>query len=245
MRNPSVDAYLTATVNQVIAATARADVADALNQIGQRAHFSEAQGLQVLALRRYLRLQMRHVDIHQRWAWTPEQARARATTGKAKLLMEEAAKAQVAFAKSNPGYSLAISPLRSLERQIELWVGNLTAKAAAKALLGLVVAELGEAFFAAPPTRAKVDQFARWLPNRGVNPEPSSAAPGTSDHGQLRAVDFVVVRGGQVIAGTRTASIGTDWTTSGWGKKLADAAASTQLIGPLEHPFEPWHWRIA
>jgi hypothetical protein len=246
MLNPKVEAYLSATVRQVIAATARADVEDALRQVGQAAHFARSQALRALALRRYLRMQNRQgINIHSRWAWTPEQAKELSGTGKAKLLMEQAAKAQEAFLKSNPGYSLAVSPLRSVERQVELWNGNLSVNAAATQLFGLVLQKLDEADFELPATHVKVEKFATWLQNREVSPEPTSAAPGTSDHGQLRAVDFVVVRGRAVIAGTKTARIHAEWTATGWDKKLAEATTNTKLVGPLKHPYEPWHWRIA
>jgi hypothetical protein len=116
MRNPNVEAYVAATANQTIAPSARTDVLEALRQVGKKAHFAEAQGLQVLALRRYLRMQNRGLRRHER---------------------------------------------------------------------------------------------------------------------------------GQLIAGTVTARIGTDWTAAGWATKLAEAVKQTQLRGPLQTPYEPWHWRIA
>jgi hypothetical protein len=89
-----------------------------------------------------------------------------------------------------------------------------------------------------------VEALTRWLQESQVNNEPGNAAPGTSDHGQLRAVDFVVIREGRVVAGVRRSTIPTEWTASGWATRLADAAAHTILVGPLSHPYEPWHWAL-
>jgi hypothetical protein len=246
MRNQAIEGYVTATVDQVIQASARSDVHDALRQIRETAHFAAAQALQVLALRRYLRMQNKqHVNLHRRWAWTPEQAREHASAGSGQLLMGEAARAQQEFAKNNPGYSLAISPLRSLERQVGLWNGNLKVRAAAAGLFRELLKKVADDEFKLPITHKKVADLALWLQERDVHPEPTSAAPGTSDHGQLRAVDFVVVHGGKVIAGTNSDRIAVEWTGPGWTKKLVEAASSTTLIGPLANPYEPWHWRIA
>jgi hypothetical protein len=89
-----------------------------------------------------------------------------------------------------------------------------------------------------------VTRFSPILQNHKVHPEPTSAAPGTSDHGQLRAIDFVVLRAGTLIAGTNTSSITTVWRAQGWEKKLIAATAHTGLIGALQTPYEPWHWRL-
>jgi hypothetical protein len=96
-----------------------------------------------------------------------------------------------------------------------------------------------------PPRPEDVKDFVPVLQNASVTPEPTSAAPGTSDHGQLRAVDFVVYQGSTLIAGTTTATIATVWKAQGWEQKLIAATENTGLIGPLKHPYEPWHWKLA
>jgi len=75
-----------------------------------------------------------------------------------------------------------------------------------------------------------------------VKPEPTSAAPGTSDHGQMRAVDFVVMKNGKTIADVVSSTIIPNWRVPGWEKALIDAASTTKLKGPLPTPYEPWHW---
>ena len=50
---------------------------------------------------------------------------------------------------------------------------------------------------------------------------------------------------GQIVADTKSATIQVIWKLGGWEAKLVAAAAGTKLIGPLQHPYEPWHWRLA
>jgi hypothetical protein len=71
---------------------------------------------------------------------------------------------------------------------------------------------------------------------------PGNAAPGLSGHGQMRAVDFVVMQGAQVIATTIVASAQTAWRDPGWADRLAVVARQANLRGPLRVPDEPWHW---
>jgi hypothetical protein len=158
--------------------------------------------------------------------------------------MNEAARVQAAFARNNPGYTLGVSPPRSLARQVHLWVTSSSAQAASERLLRTVARELAKPDYELPPPATRVEQFAAWLRELHVDPEPGNAAPGTSDHGQVRAVDFVVMRGSEVVAGTTRSTIPAAWTAPGWAKKLADAVAGTQLRGPLKVPYEPWHWSL-
>jgi hypothetical protein len=69
---------------------------------------------------------------------------------------------------------------------------------------------------------------------------------GTTSGRWMRAVDFVVVRiGGHIVADTKSPSIQAIWKIGGWEAKLVAAASGTKMIGPLKHPYEPWHWRLA
>jgi hypothetical protein len=158
--------------------------------------------------------------------------------------MNEAARVQATFARDNPGYSLGVSPPRSLSRQVHLWVTSSSAQAAGERLVRTVSRELAKPTYVLPPPVTTVESFAAWLRELTVDPEPGNAAPGTSDHGQVRAVDFVVMRGSELVAGTTRSTIPSAWTAPGWAKKLADAVAGTRLRGPLRTPYEPWHWSI-
>lgn len=223
-----------------------AQVQEALDLIGDNIRSAQnAQALQLLALRRYLRLGPKRVQAQ--WSWSPKQAEVLVRQGAAKVLIDEAAKVQTRFGKTNPGFLLALSPLRSLERQVRLWNGNSSVQQAAAGLRTDILEDLEDTDgFPDAPTSAAIASFNYLLRLAAVTPEPTSAAPGTSDHGQMRAVDFVVMRtSGALVAGTKSSSIASVWKQGGWEAKLIAATTGTHLIGPLKHPYEPWHWRLA
>lgn len=58
----------------------------------------------------------------------------------------------------------------------------------------------------------------------------------------MRAVDFVVMKGGKIIAGVESALIVPNWRQPGWERALIEATKGTWLKGPLPAPYEPWHW---
>jgi hypothetical protein len=253
MQNAKLDWYLTTIVKTQFRPTASPLVSDALDRIARTGPMPHSQPLQLLALRRYLRIQNReHRDLAALWTWTAEQTNASLNTlpnedgavGVARLLMNEAARVQRAFASANPGYTLGISPPRDLERQVVLWNRSLSIRVTGRELFDQAVNELAKPVYELPAQLSRVSDFARWLQDFLVTIEPGNAAPGTSDHGQMRAVDFIVMQGRTVIAGTERATIATMWTAPGWTRRLAAATAGTQLVGPLAHPYEPWHWSL-
>jgi hypothetical protein len=198
----------------------------------------------LLALRRYLRIQ--NVELRELatiWSLSAQQMRESTASGDGRRLVNEAARVQQAFARANPGHTLAISPPRDLERQVTLWTGNLSIRTVADRLLREAIQLVSQPEYVLPPTARAFGPIHRLAAGR-VSPEPGNAAPGTSAHGQMRAVDFVVMQGGRVVTGTQQATIPIAWTASGWAQRLADATAATQLIGPLAHPYEPWHWSL-
>jgi hypothetical protein len=88
-------------------------------------------------------------------------------------------------------------------------------------------------------------RFKRFLSRSEVRPEPTSAAPGTSDHGQDRAVDFVVLKDGKTIAETVQSKIQKQWIDPGYDVALKTATLNTGLDGPLMKNgklWEPWHF---
>jgi hypothetical protein len=241
--NPKLDAYIAAGARSI--PTVSAEVREALDLIGKRMKPAEdGQALQLLALRRYLRLGPKRVQAQ--WSWSADQAAVLVRQGAAKVLVDEAAKVQSTFARANPGYVLALSPLRSLERQVRLWNGNSSVQRAATDLRARFLEDVNDPDdYPNPPTGESIAVFNYTLRVSIVKPEPTSAAPGTSDHGQMRAVDFVVMRSsGALVAGTKSSSIASVWKQGGWEAKLMAATAGTQLVGPLQHPYEPWHWRL-
>jgi hypothetical protein len=100
-----------------------------------------------------------------------------------------------------------------------------------------------------PTSSAPIESFKKFLHDYTPVPKVTSAAPGTSDHGQDRAVDFVVIKNGKTIAGTNGAQevIDRDWVATGYDKALKKATHKTGLDGPLRppKPNEPWHYWLA
>jgi D-alanyl-D-alanine carboxypeptidase len=247
-----VEAYLTATVALISAG--RVEIEGALCLIRdevKNTHMSLA--MRLLALRRYLR--MGSSKVVAQWAWTAEQTRMNMGSGGGKRLYELAARTQVIFSEKNQGYRLSVSPLRSLQKQAHLWVINNSVQTAARQLLTDTLTLLEATDYPDLPTSVAVSKFRAALRHAAVTPEPTSAAPGTSDHGQGHAVDFVVTQGDKIIADTKTEQIPTRWKKNGWEKKLIDAiddcnreqrekqpSIAPSLSGPLKKPYEPWHW---
>jgi hypothetical protein len=245
VRDPKVDAYVRMVCGWVIRQAARPDVADALDRIERAAMIPHQLSLRLLALRRYLRIQDRdQVNLHSIWSWSEDKVRNSLREGAGRDLMNEAARVQATFARNNPGYTLGVSPPRSLARQVQLWVTSSSAHAAGEQLLRAASRELSKAAYELPPPVTKVELFATWVREFRVDPEPGNAAPGTSDHGQVRAVDFVVMRGLELVAGTTRSTIPSAWTAPGWAQRLVEATAGTRLRGPLRVPYEPWHWSL-
>jgi hypothetical protein len=94
------------------------------------------------------------------------------------------------------------------------------------------------------PDRKSLRDFVALVRDFKVPSLPTVATPGLSQHGQLRAFDFIIVQGDQIIAGASTGGIGAIWDKSGWTEKLkvAITTASTKFSGPLAAPREPWHY---
>lgn len=117
-------------------------------------------------------------------------------------------------------------------------------KNAATGLISKMDDELTKSIYPDACGGPAVASFVEVLKNAAVSPEPTNAAPGTSSHGVGKAVDFMVMKGGAVIAGPDTATIKQKWQDTGWDAKLRAAITGTKLRGPLQNPFEPWHWDL-
>lgn len=239
MAGTKLELYMHAVADTFV--RARAQVKEALNLIGLRgSERVPPVALQLLALRRYLRIGDRSVEAN--WSWSEEEARRQEQQEPGKTLYQEARKVQDKFARENPGYTLAISPIRSLEKQVRLWNENTSIHQAGMKLVAMMTKELAKAAYPEAPNAPAIAMFRQSLGAAMVTPEPTNAAPGTSDHGRATAVDFVVMRGGTPIASTKMAEVATRWKHDGWEAKLIRACAESKLRGPLQKPYEPWHW---
>jgi hypothetical protein len=199
----------------------------------------EGLGGRLLALRSYLRSGDR---LAERWSWTQEQIAAFEGSPEQQELQAEIGRVREVFERANPGYELFVNPqVRSLDIQLANWNRNESVAAASARLLQDAVAHLGAVD---GDTATREASLAAFLKSYTPEPIPTVAAPGLSPHGQMRAIDFQVHRGAEIVAGPDTLTIVSQWDQGGWSVKLDGAVreASRKFIGPLASPREPWHY---
>jgi hypothetical protein len=181
--------------------------------------------------------------LAERWSWSQEQLSNYPSTPEGKAASADIDAVVAAFAAANPGFILQVNRKpRSLELQIARWNVDESVGMAAAAL----VAALEQRFtgdLTTPNTDELRKALIKWKPAVAT----ALAAPGLSAHGQARAFDFQVERDGQVVAGADVALASLQWNAAGWTQKLRTAvsAAGNRFAGPLESPFEPWHYSYA
>ena len=222
---------------------ARDEIAEALRLLDEKVQpKNKALPFQLLAVRRYLRIGDKRLDAN--WSWTDSEVARQYGREPTRTLYYEAAKVQENFRKANPGYHLQLTPVRSLERQIGLWMDNSSVQIAGAKLMKDMDDELRGPEYPDVSGGPAVIKFAERLRTAVVQPEPTNAAPGTSDHGRGTAVDFIVMKGQVKVAQTLKRQIRSVWDSQGWSAKLAAAVVGTRLKGPLKTPYEPWHWSL-
>ncbi|MCX7055059.1 MAG: hypothetical protein NTU56_12785 [Proteobacteria bacterium] len=195
-------------------------------------------GGRLLALRSYLRS---GDHLSERWSWTQEQIAGYEGSVEQQELNAEVQRVREAFEQLNPGYELFVNPqVRSLDIQLASWNRNESVAAASARLVQDAIAHLGTASGDA----VRADMLEAFLRSYAPEPVPTVAAPGLSPHGQMRAIDFQVHRGAEIVAGPDTQTIGSTWEQGGWAARLDTAVreASQKFIGPLVSPREPWHY---
>jgi hypothetical protein len=196
---------------------------------------------QLLATRSYL---MAGGALTERWSWSEEEIESFARTPEYGALLAEIARVRTTFERQNPGHSLYVNTqARSLNVQVSRWNENAGVARVAQQLHGAAIKELRRRVYPATPDATAVDRFAEFL--RSWRPPVVAAplaAPGLSRHGQSRAIDFQVVKGGRIVAGTEVASVRGVWEGQGWGRKLRLAIGDASFVGPLKAPNEPWHY---
>jgi hypothetical protein len=194
----------------------------------------------LLALRAYLRA---GDSLSQRWSWSEQRLSGYASTVEGKAASADIDAVARAFAASNPGYSLQVNRQpRSLELQLAHWNEN----AAVAIVAASLVSSLQLQFAAGdkPPDAPTMRRaLTAWVPTVAA----PLAAPGLSAHGQGRAFDFQIIRDGEIVAGLDAATAPRQWDAAGWTQKLhaAVSASGRPFTGPLQSPYEPWHYAYA
>jgi hypothetical protein len=186
-------------------------------------------------------------EIASKWAWTSAEAKEFRASEEYRRAIEEIGKVKAKFAELNPGYGLQVQmEIRSLASQIGKWNRVRSIGIAADELIDTCMAFFTDSTLIFPeiPDEASIARFREFIRTFEPKQLPTVACPGLSQHGQLRAFDFRIVRGRIVIAGTSTRSIPTAWDEAGWTAKLKAAIeeASDRFEGPLDEPYEPWHY---
>lgn len=199
----------------------------------------------LLAIKYYL--QRSREEIDRKWAWTGKYAKFYRSTGEYRRALDEIGKVKRAFAEMNPGYSLDVRiEIRSLGSQIGKWnTTRSVAKGADEIFTSFLSLVTDSAVtFNPEPDEESLERFKLFLLAFKPVQSPTVAVPGLSQHGQFRAFDFKIMRGRRVIAGTSTARIAADWDAPGWTERLREAIcrASDRFEGPLDDPYEPWHY---
>ncbi|MGA2711310.1 MAG: hypothetical protein ABSF86_23260 [Steroidobacteraceae bacterium] len=203
---------------------------DALSQIS-------GADRRLLALRAYLKA---GDALAERWTWSQSQQSAYPGTAEGKAALVELDAVAAAFAVANPGFTLQVNRRpRSLEAQITGWNENASVGTAAAACASALERQF-DTDRAPPSAAARQRALIDWEANGSA----TLAAPGLSAHGQAHSFAFQVERGGELIAGTDAASARAQWDEAGWTQKLQAAvkAAGNHFTGPLQSPYEPWHY---
>jgi hypothetical protein len=209
-----------------------------------RAALAGIDGLprQLLALRSYLRA---GEQLSSRWSWTEQQSRQFEGSAEHRRLLAAIAAVTARFEADNPGYSLfANTQVRSLELQLERWNDNPRVAKLAEQLYSRLVREVREQEYPLQPDAASLERCRAFLMDWRPAVAAPLAAPGLSAHGQLRAVDFQVIQGERIVAGTNVSAVARDWVQQGWAGRLERAVKSLghAFAGPLQFPNEPWHY---
>jgi hypothetical protein len=194
----------------------------------------------LLALRGYLRA---GAGIVERWSWSEAQIADFAQSPEYRAMQVVISGVRQAFVAANPGFDLWVNPdVRSLDTQLRNWNRSASVASAAAALLDALHAWQESAAFKALPPAARRRATENFLVAFVPVPTPTLAVPGLSPHGQMRAIDFHIRKGGRTVAGPGSAA--DDWHATGWAQRLQSAvrAGSERLEGPLQLPQEPWHY---
>lgn len=194
----------------------------------------------LLAARAYLRAGR---DLRKRWSWTADEIKAHTKSPQYRALVDEMAQVRARFEAQNPGYTLyANTEARSLELQIVRYNTNKSVARAAESLHKQVLIEIGKPSYDSPDSAEAVEHFKKFLMSWRPVTAAALAAPGISRHGQLRAIDFQIMKDGAIVAPPETVTVKRNWDTPGWTEKLRVAMEGSSFRGPLQSPYEPWHY---
>jgi hypothetical protein len=197
----------------------------------------------LLAMKYYLR---RQGDIGGSWVWTRRQVDQFKYSQAYRQALAEVRQIKKTFAEQNPGYSLRVNTeIRSLADQVSIWNSAPSVDLSGAALYKQAIGLLADTTFKEQPDTDGLARFRQFLSGFTIPAVPTAAVPGFSQHGQLRAFDFIIWAGDTAIAaGADAGNARAVWDNSGWTDKLNEAinTVSSSFEGPLMSPHEPWHY---
>lgn len=197
----------------------------------------------LLAMKYYLR---RQGDIGASWVWTRKQVDQYKYSQAYRQALAEVRQITKTFAEQNPGYTLHVNTeIRSLADQVLIWNSAPSVSASGAAIYKQAIGLLADTTFKIEPDKDGLARFRQFLSGCTIPVVPSAAVPGFSQHGQLRAFDFIIWAGDTAIAaGADAGNARAVWDNSGWTDKLNEAinTVSSSFEGPLMSPHEPWHY---
>ncbi len=201
-------------------------------------------GRWLLALRYY---HVRSADLDSLWTWSRDQAAAYRRTDEFTAMVAAIENVRDTFALLNPGFAIRVEiGQRSLARQIVNWNSVRSVGAAADSLVAYCRMLMEDTLLSETPDAMAQRLFDSLFLGAPDPIEPTVALPGFSQHGQLRAFDFkIVTKGGRLIAGASSRAIAPIWEARGWTARLREAvdrACPGCFVGPLQKPYEPWHY---
>lgn len=196
----------------------------------------------LLAVKYYLR---RRGQTKSAWAWSRSETERYMKTPSYHKSMAEVAKVRKIFEGMNPGYTIKVNTeIRPLGEQIRIWNSTASIETAGNDLYKKTLVAMADTTWPDRPEKSALLRFQKLLLATKVIAVPTAAVPGFSQHGQLRAFDFIITKGEAIVAGTDYASQRSVWDAPGWTEKLQTAidSAGNNLTGPLASPREPWHY---
>jgi hypothetical protein len=196
----------------------------------------------ILATNHYLR--RRHL-VEERWAMSAQEIRTYRKTQEYREMMDEIATVKDTFANQNPGYRLiTTTSVRTLESQLRSWNRVGSVRLAAEELLDTCRTILADSAVRAMSDEEAYEVFFPLFSTYETELLTTVAVAGFSLHGRLRAFDFKIMKGRRTVATTSTSTIEDRWDEPGWTEKLKQAVttASDKFKGPIEEPYEPWHY---
>ncbi|MDB5036160.1 MAG: hypothetical protein JWQ98_3401 [Chlorobi bacterium] len=198
----------------------------------------------LLALKYYLNRTAE--EIERKWAWSQAEASAYRSSGEYQDALRELVAVRSYFAMLSPGYRLeAKVEIRSFGAQLGKWNSVGSIGSAGGELITAALTFLADSSLVVTDSSSnRLSRFIGFLHDFEPKQMPTVALPGLSQHGQFRAFDFRVMKGGRVVAGTVARTIPAVWDRAGWTEKLREAicTASRKFDGPLPEPYEPWHY---